>query len=191
MTKRTLGYRFFRWRYMLLLCGILGLLFRGWIYRHVVTYRSISQPTAYIMTNPDLIKLANSLGTDPFTDVDAGISSALGLTSQQLRYTTSTCSTDPNQLVDSHRTHCVGYAHFFSALCNHWFHIKGVSKDWEATVHRGQLYVMGINIHQFFHSPFFSNHDFVVIRHKKTQEIIAVDPTIHDYLFINRITFEP
>ena len=53
----------------------------------------------------------------------------------------------------------------------------------------GQLHYLEINIHKYFNSSFFKNHDFVTIENRETEEIIAVDPTVNDYLYICFITY--
>jgi len=52
-----------------------------------------------------------------------------------------------------------------------------------------QLYFLGTNIHKYFNSSFFKDHDFVTIENKTTGEIFAVDPTVNDYLRIDFITY--
>jgi hypothetical protein len=60
---------------------------------------------------------------------------------------------------------------------------------WTAKPQIGQLYFLGTNIHKYFNSAFFKDHDFVTIENKKTGEILAVDPTVNDYLHIDFITY--
>ncbi len=57
----------------------------------------------------------------------------------------------------------------------------------EATHKIGQLDFLGIDLHQFFESSFFKDHDFNQIRNLGTGEVILVDPSISDYLWINRV----
>ena len=40
----------------------------------------------------------------------------------------------------------------------------------------------------FRSTPFFKDHDFAIIRNKRTGERIAVDPNVYDYLIIREIT---
>jgi len=52
-------------------------------------------------------------------------------------------------------------------------------------ISRANLYLFGINIHQFFTSSFLKDHDFVVI--KSIDENYAIDATIYDYLKIKKV----
>jgi hypothetical protein len=81
----------------------------------------------------------------------------------------------------------VGYAAFFATTCNYLLKKYHLDATWTAQPQAGKMYLLGENIHPYFHSPFFRDHDFVVIKNKVTGEILAVDPTIHDYLFINKV----
>ncbi|MFT6336982.1 MAG: hypothetical protein ACI86M_003118 [Saprospiraceae bacterium] len=52
----------------------------------------------------------------------------------------------------------------------------------------GQLYFLGINIHQFFEISFYMDHDFNVVENKITGEIIIIDPSVSDYLWVKRVS---
>ena len=64
-----------------------------------------------------------------------------------------------------------------------------MADKWNAKPQIGQLYFLGTNIHKYFNSSFFEDHDFVTIENKSTGEILAVDPTVNDYLNIDFITY--
>lgn len=83
--------------------------------------------------------------------------------------------------------HCVGYAAFTATVFNTLFR-KVELKDWKATPVVGHLYLLGMNVHLWFDSPFLADHDFVLIENKTTGERLLVDPTISDYLDINFVT---
>jgi len=65
-----------------------------------------------------------------------------------------------------------------------------LSGNWIAKPQIGQLNFLGINVHKYFNSQFFKDHDFVLIENKTTDEVFAVDPTVRDYLKINFISYE-
>jgi len=52
----------------------------------------------------------------------------------------------------------------------------------------GKLDLWGIDLHQFFESAFFQDHDFNEIKYLKTNEVIFIDPTISDYLKIDSVS---
>lgn len=122
-------------------------------------------------------------------DIKQIIKLALAITSEKLTYTPEKNDIDPNLLITSQKAHCVGYAAFFTTTCNYLLAKYNLSKQWTVKSRIGQLYFLGTNIHPYFHSSFFKDHDFVTIVNKETGEIFAVDPTFKDYLSIDYVSF--
>lgn len=174
----------------LLVLTTVGLLFRGWIYRHLVTYKSVGHRTNYSATESKLVDYINA-NTDEQTDhnIEDIIKRGLSITSGQLNFTANKNDTDPNKLITSRTAHCVGYASFFATTCNHLLDKYSLADTWTAKPQVGQLYFLGANIHKYFNSSFLKDHDFVTIENKRTGEIFAVDPTLNDYLYIDFITY--
>lgn len=170
----------------------IALLFRGWLYRHMVTYTSVGQRTNYLATDA---KLVSYIETNSDSKKDTGIRGiiklALSITSRQLHFTASQNDNDPNRLINSKAAHCVGYAAFFSTTCNYLLKKYKLDNTWIAKPQTGQLYFLGINIHKYFHAAFFKDHDFVIIENRLIGEILAVDPTVNDYFYIDFITCKP
>ncbi|WP_110977704.1 hypothetical protein [Hymenobacter sediminis] len=154
----------------------IGLLFRGWLYRHLVTYRSIGQRTTYSVTDARLIEYINE-NTDKAIDnnIEQVVKTGLSITSKQLNFTAAKNDVDPNKLITSKSAHCVGYAAFFAATCNHLLSKYNLTHTWTAKPQVGQLYFFGTNIHKYVNTAFFKDHDFVIIENKKTGEVYAVD----------------
>jgi len=180
---------------IILIISTVGLLFRGWFYRHLVTYKSDGIKTNYFATNiklTDYIDANTDNQTDP--DIKQIIKLGLSITSRKLNFTADKNDTDPNKLIISKTAHCVGYASFFATTCNYLLEKFNLSDTWTAKPQVGQLKFLGTNIHayltKFFDDPdFIKDHDFVTIENKKTGEILAVDPTVNDYLRIDFITY--
>jgi hypothetical protein len=175
---------------IILILTTVGLLFRGWLYRYLVTYKSVGLRTNYSATDKiltDYIDANRDKQADP--DIKQIIKLGLSITSRQLNFTADKNDTDPNKLITSKTAHCVGYATFFATICNYLLDEYNLSDTWIAKPQVGQLYFLGTNIHKYFHSSFFKDHDFVTIENKKTGEIVAVDPTVNDYLLIDFITY--
>lgn len=170
---------------------VLSIAFRGWIYRWMVTYQSVGQRGSYEATSPSLKQVfKEAMQNDPPADVASAIQRSLSLTSHHLAYSLQSQVVDPNALVNNGKAHCVGYAHFFATAFRQMIPSFRNTGEWEATVHRAQLYCLGVNVHPFFNSPGFKDHDIVVIRNKNTGQIIGVDPTLSDYFLIDNITFQ-
>lgn len=167
-----------------------GLLFRGWFYRNLVTYKSVGHRNISLVTEKDLEEyLEESINKQTGHDVEQIIKLGLSITSKQLHFTVNKNEIDPNKLLYTKRAHCVGYASFFATTCNYLFKKFKFSDNWIVKQQIGQLYFLGINIHNYFNSSFFKDHDFVTIENKTTGEIYAVDPTVNDYLCIDFITY--
>jgi len=167
------------------------ILLRGILYRHIVTYKSIGQRTSYTATSNNLIQYIeeNSVKRDNLS-VESIIKESLSLTAKTLNFSFSESSRDPNSLIDSKKANCTGYAAFFFAVCNYQLKKYNLSEQWVVSSEIGQLYVFGTNIHNYFDSSFFKDHDFVIVRNKTTKDFFAVDPSVNDYLHIDYVTFE-
>jgi hypothetical protein len=169
----------------------IGIIFRGYLYRNVVVYKSVGKRVSIIADSEKLISYINTESpNDTDLEVIKLIELGLTLTSQQLNFTSSRNDIDPNKLMISKTAHCIGYASFFVTTCNFLLDKYGLSDDWSASHGVGNLYMFDTNINNYFEGSFFKNHDFAIIKNEKTGELYAVDPTVHDYLFINMITFE-
>jgi hypothetical protein len=161
------------------------------VYRNVVIYKSLGQRQNYLATDKKLVQYFEANTSDKKdTTIKYIIRQSLSATSQKLNFTASNNDTDPNKLINSKTAHCVGYASFFSTTCNYLLHKNNLSKNWVAKPQIGQLYFFGTNIHKYFSSTFFKDHDFVTIENKTTGEIFNVDATVNDYLGIDFITFK-
>ena len=175
---------------IILILTSVGLLFRGWFYRHLVTYKSVGRRTNYAATDKKLTDYIDA-NTNEQTKPDIGqiVKLGLSITARQLNFTANKNDIDPNKLITSKTAHCVGYASFFATSCNYLLYKYNLADTWTAQPQVGQLYFLGTNIHKYFNSPFFKDHDFVTIKNKTTGEFFAVDPTVNDYLLIDFINF--
>lgn len=176
---------------IILILTIVGLSFRGYIYRQLVTYKSIGDRQNYSVVDDKLVDyIEKKIGNKKNLDITEIIKIGLSTTSQQLNYTASKNDNNPNKLINSKTAHCVGYASFYAATCNYLLKKNNLSSIWTAQPQIGQLYLLGTNIHKYFNSSFFKDHDFVIIENNTTGEVFAVDPTINDYLYIDYITYK-
>ena len=168
-----------------------GFIFRGPLYRAVVKYQPTAERPNYTITNPELIEICKLKSTpEKNSGIKDLIHSSHAITSDLLEFTFTQTETDPNKLVNTRKANCVGYAALFAAVCNHQSITLKHAPNWTATPYKGQLYLFGVNIHPYIQSPFFKDHDFVIIKNKNTGETYAVDPSIRDYLRINYITLK-
>ncbi len=175
--------------FTLLLLLIATVVFRSWLYNHMVSYKSLAARNTYSLTDKSLIsELKKEIPDSP--SVEQLTEKALSFTASTLTYSPHQQSSDPNQLYYSHNAHCVGYAAYYAACCNHLF-VKHNYKEWSAAPVAGQLYLLGVNVHPYFNSPFFKDHDFVLLTNTATGQTIAVDPSLYDYTFIKKVSLKP
>ena len=165
-----------------------GFIFREWLYRNLITYKSIGQRSVYLITNNKLTTSIDMNMGKKSLDIKDVIKMGLSVTSRQLNFTTTRNDNDPNKLIYSRTAHCIGYASYFATTCNYLLMKNGLAGQWHVKHQIGQLFFLGININKCINTSFFKDHDFVIIENKKTGEIFAVDPTVNDYFFINFVT---
>ena len=176
---------------IILILTTVGFFFRGWFYRHLVTYKSVGPGPNYLAKDKNLIDYVDA-NTNEQTDpnIKQIVKLSLSITSKQLNFTANKKNDiDPNKLITSKTAHCIGYASFFATTCNYLLKKNNLDNRWTAKTQKGNLNFFGTDIHKYFKPGFFSDHDFVLIENKKTGEILAVDPTANDYLYIDFITF--
>ncbi|UAY53502.1 hypothetical protein [Ferruginibacter albus] len=183
-------FKFLKWFSLsILFLLVCGLIFRGFLYRHFFFYKTISQRSTYSVSDKKLISYIDSASiTFKPESIKDIIDFSLKLTAEKLQFKEAKNENDPNKLITSNNAHCVGYAAFFSAICNYLLQKFNFNEDWHSIPLVGQIYFCGINIHPFIHSSFYKDHDFDVIENKKTGEKYYTDPTINDYLKINYVT---
>ena len=169
---------------VLLILISLGFIFRGWIYRNLVTYRTTGERKSYSVKEPLFLNYIISNSEIQQPGVEDLVKLSLKLTSWKLTFSSGENEKDPNKLISSKEANCIGYAAFFTAICNELLD-KHRLYDWTAKPQIGQLYFLGTNIHPYLKSAFFRDHDFVTIENSSTGEVLAVDPSLNDYTKID------
>lgn len=167
---------------------VIGLLFKGSLYRWLVNYTEIGTRPAIEITNTALIASIENKTANKSIHFASIITIADEITKETLTFTFDKASNNPNALFQSKRANCVGYAAMFNAIATYLIQKHQLQQELKATHKIGHLYFLGINLHQFFESPFFSDHDFNELLNKQTGEIVSIDPSVSDYLGIERIT---
>lgn len=164
-------------------------LFRGPIYRSVVKYRVTDERTALSFNGEARsLCLANLRESTLPMDMEGAVDFALDLTAGKLSYAFRGTSNDPSILLLSNdRAHCVGYAALFSAACNVALDRSGLQRTVRCEQKVAKLEVFGEDIHALFDSPFFKDHDICLVTDLRSGAIIAVDPTLNDFLGVDRV----
>ena len=173
---------------MLLMAAIV---LQGPLYRSFVSYESVGQRKSYSITNEALLTLINDrVDFEEDMRVNDIVNLAFSITCTQLNFTTGKNNVDPNKLVTSKTANCIGYATFYSSVCNHLLERFHLNDQWRAKAQIGHLSFLGHDVHQLFGSPFFKDHDFVTIESfTNSDSTIVVDPSLRDYFYINSVTY--
>jgi len=161
---------------------------RGFIFRSTIHYTDIGNRKEIKITNLDLIASINKASQNKSIDIYTIAEIANDITTQQLQFTTGKASNNPNKLINTKQANCVGYAAMFNSIANYLIKENGLQNEIKAYHKIGKLDFLGIDLHQFFDSPFFRDHDFNELSNNITKESIIIDPSVSDYLYINRVT---
>lgn len=161
--------------------------FGSQIYRACISYDFIGDTKQYTVENAELKKYIDENSNNEKADIEEVIEDAQELCTDKLNFTFMYCDIDPNELISSKKSNCIGYATFTTATINYLITKNKVQPEWRARPLKGQLYLFGKNMHDWFSSPFFRDHDFVIIENTKTLDKYYIDPTVNDYLGIDYV----
>jgi len=164
------------------------ILFRGCIYRNTINYGEIGVREEVELTNQELLNKIKSKSANRNIDLKEIINIANSITNEELSFTKNQVSDNPNELINTNRANCIGYSAFFNSIANYLIRQNDLENEMVAKHHVGLLDFMGINLHQFFDDPFFKDHDFNTIENLVSGEIVSIDPSVSDYLMIERVT---
>ncbi len=178
-----------RRRYIFLLFLVIIIICKGFIYRFFIKYDTVGTRKSYKITNQKLIEtIENTYGNPKDFNIENILTTSKKVTNTTLSFTYNKCDLDPNRLIQSKATNCIGYANFYASVCNYLIEKHGLSKEWNVNTHIAKLYFLNVNVHDYFESPFFKDHDFVVIEHIITGDKHYIDPSVSDYLGIDSVS---
>lgn len=162
---------------------------RKYLFNAFFRYEIIKERSVSKITNKDL---KNNLDKDENShdSVENIIQNSLDETSSRLIFTFNKCHTEVNRLVESKKTNCIGYAGFLASVIQYKIDQNGLNNQWKIHHQVGEIYFLDENINKHFDSKFFKDHDFVTVENIETNEVIAVDATVYDYLKIDRVTLK-
>lgn len=158
---------------------------RGFLFRLTVKYHQASSLRHQVINDEALLQY---IGQQPSTtDIQEITKRCLNICAERLCFTAQKCDTDPNLLFASQKTNCIGYAAFFSTNCQALLQQNHLEGKYAVRHLRGHLSFLGMNVHPWFHSPFFKDHDYNVIENLETGEKIFVDASTYDLLGIGYV----
>ena len=167
--------------YLSLLVAGLGILlsFRNVIFQTLFEYKPVKERTKYrgfdSYVGRDLYDTIRKNSLDK--DLMKKIESALNITKNHLSFSLFNAKNDPNELISYKKAHCVGYASFFQATL---LELLKPGSNIEINHLVGKVYFLGIDLHQFTSSPYFIDHDYVMITDYNSGNKYYVDPSLYD-----------
>lgn len=169
---------------LLILVGLLfvtAIVFRTAIYNSLTFYDITKSVESIRLTNPKLIHEIDSyLDAEETFTINGLVKKSLAITSNTLRFSKSSETTDPNKFGEHPKTHCVGYAALANSLINYGLAKMGAT-SYKSTHWRGKIYLLGIDLTNISSSKFYSDHDFVEITNPKENIRLRIDPSLHEF----------
>jgi len=162
-------------------------LFRGYLYRTIVSYKDVGSRSYAKINNQHLIAIINSKQQDGVLDLSEIVSISRSVTNENLSFTFDIASNDPNKIFSTQKSNCIGYSALFNSVANYLIEENNLSHKLRATHKIGQLSVLGFDIHQFFDDPFYKDHDYNIVKNLTTGELIVIDPSLSDYCWVHSV----
>jgi len=163
------------------------LLFRGVLFRVFFVYKPIHTRTLIPLEHTELTDLLRE--SRPQT-LESIITLSESIICERLSFSSIRQSQNSNTAYERGTAHCVGYTALFSTIVQYLLEQNRLNDQYQVNHTVGQLFLLGINIHDYWNAPFFSDHDYTIIINKHSHEKVAIDLTVSDYLGIHRITTE-
>lgn len=173
---------------LILICLLVT--FRAQLFRFCVAYVPLEQ--VYLPEKPNVFSVVDQRVTPALqSSLKQQIHQALQYTADHLYFTTSASSKDPIQLLQKPAANCIGYGTFFQHRLSYQLKQTETKHKYELQQWRGKLYLFGWDIHSWFKSPFWKDHDFNIIIDHTNGKKIAVDATLYDYFYIRSVRLHP
>lgn len=172
---------------LLIVLVLLLVLFRGVIFRTLIRYVEVNTRPTIEITNEKVLDIIEKRVSNKTMDLDAIANVAREITNEYLSFKLKAKTKDPNQLLNFNEANCVGYSALYNSIVHELIKQNSLHKEVRATHKVARLEFLGINIHSFFNSRYFRDHDYNEITNTKTGEVLVIDPSISDYLGIHYV----
>ncbi len=172
--------------YFCLACACL-FIFRGPIFRTLIHYSETGTRKHINIDDAQLIENIEASIGDPNMTFEQLVKLSSKLTNDRLSFTFLAASRDPNQVYQSKKANCIGYAALFNSILNFIIEKKKLNETYQVQHLIGKLDLLGFDLHNLSDDAFFKEHDFIRIKNKKTGKDLFVDPSIGDYLLIDYV----
>lgn len=161
------------------------LLLKGVIFRQLFHYQHFEERYSQQLTDE---AFQQHIQNTKVTDLASIAQQAHLLTAKQLSFTFQAASNQPNELLQTNKANCVGYAALFQAIATLLIQQNGLEDQIEVRHVVGKIHFLGVDLHQIIQHPFFKNHDFNQLHNLKTGELLYTDTSVYDYLHIQYVS---
>lgn len=163
----------------LITCGVI--LFRTALFNCCVTYREIGEREVLPLKS----ELVMHCDFD-IRDLENLTDEVMELVYSQLEFTEKSNS-NPNEVFQSHQANCVGYSALYCALGQHYSEKQQDKSRFRFKHKVAHIEVLGIDVHSYFSSSFFKDHDYVEVEDVLNGTSECFDPSLYYYLFIQKV----
>jgi exopolyphosphatase/pppGpp-phosphohydrolase len=174
-------------RIQIIIALFLIFIFKNKLYKWAVHYHEIRLRENIVIENQRLKKdldLWSKNHKSPTLEQIINFSYSYSV--EKADYTFQQCSTNPNVILDTKKTNCIGYSAMMHSVTQYLLEKHGFNQI--KNEHKvGQLYLFGYNVHTLFSHPSFRDHDYNVITDKATGQKYGIDPTFGAYFGIREV----
>ena len=171
------------WLFLMIL---LVILFRGYLFRWLITYQQAGTRSIQKLDHRELEIEIDELTAEESIDLSKAIKIAKRLNNRQLTFVFNPSPQNPNVVARTGRANCVGYAGLYCAILDRLL-LKAGLQNCEVQHVVGKIHFLGFDLHRLFDDPFWTDHDYCRIINNETEEEVCVDPSLNDYFNIGRI----
>lgn len=158
--------------------------FKGFLYRQTINYTPIKEIEIIpLRAKKVIIAIEAEAKNKPLNLQTIAVISS-NITNQFLQFTFERASNSPNQLAHTGKANCVGYSAMYGAVADYLITKHDLSDQIEVKHMVGKMDFLGLDLHQFFTSSFYKNHDYNIIENKTTGTIFLIDSSLNDYLYL-------
>jgi hypothetical protein len=163
------------------------LLLRGPLFRLLVKYEAVGVRSGIALQDESLQRQVDSLSAGRDLNIKQVARLSSQIVTNRLSFTTEQAPSDPNRLYHTRKGNCVGYAAMFHAIADYLIRQQGLEGKVRSRHLVGRLRLLGIDLHQFFDSPFYQDHDYNELTNLLTGERLCFDAVVADYFGVRGV----
>ena len=156
--------------------------------KHAFQYQQLDTKTKTGVSHPIVIaELTIWRIQNPTANIHEIVSFSLDYTKQKLSFTFGLCTVVPNDRIHNPKTDWEGYSLFFTGVVDFLLGSHQIS-EWQTEILMGRISIAGQSASQFFHSPFFTDHEYTRVFNSITNEELLIDPSLYEMMNIQFVS---